>query len=179
LGSASRIPLLAGDRLQHQRRQWLDRRQPAPDERVNWWLYLLLVIDQQLRDQSGRRTDWAELKLWLLRQGQAQAVFNEADSAEKLAYFTSDIRRAGVELAVLPSADDIVRACLDTIPIGLNEVATLPDRRNLGGLDRTQTRHSRQAKNLVSAAQRHLDQVQDEHLAAQLRARIAIKPHLG
>ncbi len=163
---------------EHQRRQWLGRRQPAPRERVNWWLYLLLVIDQHLGDQSGRRAEWAELKLWLLRQGQTRAVFSEADSAEKLAYFAADMRRAGVELAVLPSADDIVRACLDAIPVGLNEVATLADRRDLGGLDRTQTRHFRQAKNLVSAAQRHLDDILDTHLAAQLRKWINIKPRL-
>ncbi|MCW3845186.1 hypothetical protein ONA70_34490 [Micromonospora yasonensis] len=163
---------------EHQRQQWLDHRQPAPRERTNWWLYLLLVIDQQLRDQSGWRAEWAELKLWLLRQGQARAVFSEAESAEKLAYFAAGMRRSGVESAVLPSADDIVRACLDAIPVGLNEVATLADRRDLAGLDRTQTRHSRQAKNLVSAAQWHLDAVLDTHLAAQLREWIDIKPRL-
>jgi hypothetical protein len=163
---------------EHQRRQWLDRRQPAPHERANWWLYLLLVIDQHLGDQSGRRADWAELKLWLLRQGRARAVFTEAESAEKLAYFAADMRRAGVELAVLPSADDIVRACLDAFPVGLNEVAMLADRRDLGGLDRTQMRHSRQAKNLVSAAQWHLDEVQDARLAAQLHEWIDIKRRL-
>ncbi|WP_156313252.1 hypothetical protein [Micromonospora sp. HK10] len=59
-------------RLGHsQRRDWLDRRQPAPRERVNWWLHLLLVIDQQLRHQPSRRPDWVALKLWLLHQGQA------------------------------------------------------------------------------------------------------------
>ncbi|MEU4645040.1 hypothetical protein ACIBTZ_32685 [Micromonospora sp. NPDC049460] len=79
------------------------------------------------------------------------------------------MRRSGVALAVLPSADDIVRACLNAIPAGLNEVAALADRRHLNGLDRTQMRHSRQSKNLVSAAQWHLDHVQDEHLAAHLR----------
>ncbi|MCW3818485.1 hypothetical protein ONA91_28990 [Micromonospora sp. DR5-3] len=163
---------------EHHRRTWLDRRQPAPCERTNWWLYLLLVIDQHLGDQSGRRADWAELKLWLLRQGRARAVFSEAVSAENLAYFAAGMRRAGIELAVLPSADDIVRACLDAIPVGLNEAATLDDGRDLGGVDRTQMRHSRQAKNLVSAAQWHLDAVLDPHLAAQLREWIDIKPRL-
>lgn len=162
-----------------QRWQWLDRRQPAPDERGNWWLYLLLVIDQHLREhRSRRRADWAELKLWLLRQGRARAVFTEAESAEKLAYFARDLRRAGIELAGMPSADDIIRACLDAVPIGLNEVAILDDQRILSGLDRTQMRHSRQAKNLVSAAQWHLDGVQDARLAAQLREWIDIRPRL-
>lgn len=163
---------------EQQRWQWLDRRQPAPHERANWWWYLLLVIDQHLGDQSGRRADWAELKLWLLRQGRARAVFTEAECAENLAYFAGDMRRAGVELAVLPSADDIVRVCLDALPVGLNEVAMLDDRREFSGLDRTQMRYLRQAKNLVSAAQQHLDGVQDERLAAQLREWIDIKPRL-
>ncbi|MER7333632.1 MULTISPECIES: hypothetical protein [unclassified Micromonospora] len=163
---------------EHQRRQWLDGRQPAPRERANWWLCLLLVIDQHLRDRSARRPDWAELKLWLLRQGRARGVFTGADSAEKLAYFAADMRRAGVELAALPSADEIVRACLDALPVGLNEVATLADRQDLGGLELTQMRHSRQAKNLISAAQWHLDEVHDTHLAAQLREWIDIKPRL-
>lgn len=163
---------------EQQRWQWLDRRQPAPPDRANWWLYLLLVIDQHLGDQSRRRAGWAELKLWLLRQGRARAVFSEAASAEKLAYFAGDMRRAGVELAVLPSADDIVRACLDALPVGLHEVAILDDQRDLSGLDRTQMRHSRQAKNLVSAAQSHLDGVQDARLAAQLREWIDIRSRL-
>jgi hypothetical protein len=79
---------------------------------------------------------------------------------------------------VLPSADEVVRACLDAIPVGLNEVAGLDDRRDLSRLDTTQMRQSRQAKTLVSAAQWHLDDVQDAHLAARLRERIDIKPRL-
>ncbi len=94
---------------EHRRGRWLDRRQPAPNERVNWWLYLRLVIDQQLDGQSSRQADWAELELWLLRQGQARAVFTEAESAEQLAYFKMKMRRAGINLAVQPSADEIVR----------------------------------------------------------------------
>lgn len=41
-----------------------------------------------------------------------------------------------------------------------------------------QMRHSRQAKNLVIAAQWHLNGVQDARLAAQLREWIDIKPRL-
>jgi hypothetical protein len=163
---------------EHRRGRWLDRRQPAPNERVNWWLYLLLVIDQQLTGQSSRQADWAELELWLLRQGQARAVFTEAESAEQLAYFTLKMRRAGISLAVLPSADEIVRACLDALPVRLNEVAMLADRRGLRGLDRTHMRQSRQAKKLISAAQWHLDQVQDARLASELSEWIGVKPQL-
>ena len=162
-----------------QRGDWLDRRQPAPGERVNWWLYLLLVVDQQVRHQESRRTDWVKLKLWLLHQGQARGVFTRAESAEKMAYFVHDMRRAEAELPqLLPCADDVVRACLDAIPVGRDQVAMLDDRQQLRGLDHTRMRLSRQAKNLVNAAQWHLDEVQDERLANQLRAWIAIKPRL-
>jgi hypothetical protein len=176
---------VAGDWLVHLlgldedgRRAWLDRRQPAPNERANWWLSLLVGIDVQLDTQSGQQADWAELKFWLLRQGKARAVFTEAETAEKLAHFTLTMRRTGVDLALLPSADDIVRACLDALPVPLNEVAMLADRRDLSGLDRTQMRQSRQAKNLVGAAQWHLDDVQNARLASQLREWIDVKPRL-
>ncbi|MEV2238435.1 hypothetical protein [Micromonospora sp. NPDC049891] len=163
----------------NQRRDWLDRRQPASSARVNWWLYLLLVIDQVLGDQPGRRADWVELKLWLLRQGQARGVLTRAESAEKVAYFAADMRRAGAELPdLLPSADDIVRACLDAIPVGRDQVPMLDARRDLHGLDPTQIRLSRLAKNLINAAQWHLDEVQDERLADQLSKWIAVKPSL-
>jgi hypothetical protein len=166
-------------KLDHHRREgWLDRRQPAPLERPNWWLYLLLVIDQHLRDQPVRQAEWAELKLWLLRQGQHRGVFGPADAAAKIAYFVADARRAGVDLAALPSADDVVRACLNAIPVALDTVAVLDDRRDLHRLDPPQLRQSRQAKNLINAAAWHLDAVQDVDLATQLRQWLNIKPRL-
>lgn len=160
------------------RGRWLERCQPTPNERANWWLYLLLVIDQELNGQSSGQANWAETMLWLLREGQARAVFTKAESAEQLAYYTMRMRRAGIDLAVLPSADEIVRACLDALPVRLNEVATLADRRELQGFDRTQMRHSRQAKRLVGAAQWHLAQVQDPRLASELREWIGVKAQL-
>lgn len=82
-----------------------------------------------------------ELKLWLLRQGQARGVFTRAESAEKMAYSVTDMRRAGAELPeLLPSADNVVQACLDAIPVGRDQVAMLNDRRDLRGLDHTQMR---------------------------------------
>ncbi|MET9269994.1 hypothetical protein [Kribbella sp. NPDC003557] len=163
---------------EHQRERWLDRRQPAQQDRANWWLYLLLVIDDQLHNQPGQQTQWAGLKFWLLRQGCDRAVFTQAETADRLAYSRLRLRRAGVDSAVLPPADEVVRACLDAIPAGLYEVAVLDDRRDLRHLDMTQMRQSRQARTLVSAAQWHLDDVQDPHLAARLREWIDIKPHL-
>ena len=163
---------------EHHRGRWLDRRQPAPNERANWWLYLLLVIDQHLDGRSSRQADWSELKLWLLRQGQTRAVFTEAVSAERLAYFRLNMRRAGISAEVLPSADEVVRACLEALPVRLDDVAMVAARRDFSGLDRTQMRQSRQAKILVSAAQWHVDEVEDARLASQLREWIGVKPQL-
>jgi hypothetical protein len=157
---------------------WLDRRQSPPDERVNWWLHLLLVIDAQLGDQPAARPDWVALKLWLLPQAHTRAIFTPAESAMKVAYFVAQLRRAGHDLPVVPSADEVVRACLEAIPVALGEVALLDDRRDLRCLDRKQTIHSRQAKNLVSAAEWHLDQLQDHALADRLRQWLVIKPRL-
>jgi hypothetical protein len=48
----------------NQRRDWLDRRQPASNRLVNLWLYLLLVIEQQLlRQEAGRQPEWVGLTL--------------------------------------------------------------------------------------------------------------------
>ena len=157
---------------------WLDRRQPPPDERVNWWLYLLLVIDAQLGDRPAARPDWVALKLWLLRQAHTRVIFTRVESAMRMAYFVAELRRAGHELPVVPSADEVVRACLDAIPVGLDKVALLDHRRDLRRLDRKQMLHSRQAKNLVSAAEWHLDQLQDYALADRLWQWLAIKPRL-
>ncbi|WP_155346599.1 hypothetical protein [Acrocarpospora pleiomorpha] len=72
-----------------------------------------------------------ELKRWLLGQGHVRGVFTQAEHAEKMAYFVADMRSKGVESALLPSADVVVRACLDAIPVGLDRVAMLDDRRDL------------------------------------------------
>ncbi len=104
---------LGGD----QREDWLDRRQPPPDERANWWRYLLLVIDRQLGGRPDRQAAWVDLKLWLLCQGSARGILTPIEIAEKTAYFVAGLRPAGSELAVvLPSADDVVQACLVPLP---------------------------------------------------------------
>ena len=116
------------------------------------------------------------MKLWLLRQGRSRAVFTPAECAMKIAYFAADVRRTAPHLAVaLPSADEVVRACLEAAPVGLAEVALLDDRRDLRRLDHTRMRHARQARNLVCAAQQHHDHVDDEDLAAQLRQWLTVK----
>ncbi|WP_204290738.1 hypothetical protein [Micromonospora gifhornensis] len=89
------------------------------------------------------------------------------------------MRRAKIELTVMPSAGDIVTACLDAIPISLNEVTTLVEQGCPGGLELTQMRQCRLAKNLFTAVLGHLDDVRDTRLAAHLRDWIDTKPRLG
>jgi hypothetical protein len=159
------------------RKDWLDDNEPARQD-VNWWLHVLLVIDQRVDDQRGEPADWAKLRVWLLRQGRHRAVFTEVEYAEQLAYFVAAIRHAGIDTTALPSADDLVEMCLDAIPVRLNEVAVVADPQELHRLDLTSMRHSRQAKNLVKAAAAHLDAVRDERVAARLRAWIDLQPRL-
>ncbi len=105
-------------------------------------------------------------------------MFAAADSAEMMAHFLLAVRREHPDLLDrLPSADEVVRACLHAIPVEFDEVA-LDDDRDLHRLDLTQMRQSRRAKNLVNAAQWHRDHIRDENLADQLRRWIAVKPRL-
>ncbi|MFL6075781.1 MAG: hypothetical protein ACJ73S_20520 [Mycobacteriales bacterium] len=154
---------------------WLDRRQPAPADRVNWWLYLLLAVDRKLD-----RPEWVRLRYWLVEEARRRGVFSAAEAAEKQAYFLLAVRRTGsAELAaLLPPADAVVRDCLDAIPASLNDVATLHEPGDLYRLDIDRTRQSRRARILVTAAAHHLDQVRDPDLATQLRAWLALHPHL-
>jgi hypothetical protein len=87
------------------------------------------------------------------------------------------MRGAGIAASILPSADTVVRACLEAIPVSLDQVA-LTDQQNLRALGRQEMLHSRRAKNLLNAAERHLADLDDPDLALRLRAWLAIKPRL-
>lgn len=162
-----------------ERAAWLDRRQPRPQD-ANWWLYQVLVVDGQIGDRPGERSRWVVLKLWLLRQAHLRGVFTPVESAERMAYFVAGTRAAAADLAVvlLPSADEVVAACLAAIPVGLDQVALLDNRRDLHRLTRAQMLTSRQARQLVSAAEQHLDHVRDHELAERFRRWLAVKPRL-
>jgi hypothetical protein len=160
------------------RDEWLERRQPVSGQRVNWWLYLLLVAGSQIAGQPAQRRDWVQLSLWLLDAGHARDVFTDADYAERLAYFALDMRRRAAIEADLPSADHIVRVCLQAIVVSPEQAAIRQPGQDLASVDPHLLRASRQAKNLVTAAQWHLDLVADQQLAARLREWIAVKPRV-
>ncbi|MBG0569251.1 hypothetical protein [Actinoplanes aureus] len=157
------------------RRQWLERRQPVAPE-PNWWLHLLLLIDERWESQPAERAAWAQLKIWALNQ--ARPVLGQGEVAERLAYLVSQMRDAGMAASVLPSADTVVRACLDAIRVSVDQVAVLTDRQNLYALERQPMLDSRRARKLVNAAERHLADLDDPDLADRLCTWLAIKPRL-
>jgi hypothetical protein len=159
------------------RRRWLDHRQPTRPE-ANWWLYLLLLIDERWEHRPAERPAWAQLKIWLLDQAGQRSALDQREVAERTAYYVAQMRDAGMAASSLPSADTVVRACLDAIPVSLDHVAVLTDRQNLHALGRQEMLDSRRAKNLLNAAERHQADLDDPDLTDRLRAWLAIKPRL-
>jgi hypothetical protein len=157
------------------RQAWLDWRQPAPADRLFWWLYLLLVVDGRLRDRPPGRARWITLRIWLLRQALARGVFSPARHAEDMCYFVLAMRLAGADPASLPSADDVVAACLDAIPVRPRQAIARDDAGGLVTLDPAVLDPSRQVRFLVSAAQWHLDALADQELASRLHEWMAIR----
>jgi hypothetical protein len=150
------------------RRAWLDRSQPGPAMRVNWWLYLMVVIDGRLRDQPASRPGWIDLRVWLMREAVARGVFTPARYAGDMASFALTMRRARAASPSLPSADDVVRGCLEAIPVPPEQAVGRDDDGNLLTFDRAVLTPSRQARHLVNAAQWHLDALTDQELAGRL-----------
>jgi hypothetical protein len=159
------------------REQRLDLRQQALPE-ANWWLHLLTLLDQRCAHQSAKLVAWAQLKIWLLAQARERSPLSRDDVAERVAYFVWQMRGAGIEAALLPSADTVVRECLDAIPVALEQVATLTDRASLLVLGHQEMLDSRRAKNLINAAGPHLNELEDPDLAHRLCDWLAIKQFL-
>ena len=162
-----------------ERGDWLEVQEPPSGQLVNWWLHLLVIVDAQLDNQPDHRPDWVALRVWLLRHAKSRDIFTDVESAQKMADFVAMTRQTYPELAaLLPSADEVAHACLTAIPVDLDEVALVEKHQDLRRLDRTRMRQSRQAKNLLNAAEQHLDHIEDEQLADQLRQWLAVKPRL-
>ncbi|WP_086827090.1 hypothetical protein [Allokutzneria sp. NRRL B-24872] len=150
----------------------------SPPERVRRWARLLDQVDTRLRDRADGRVDWVRLKLTLIRKGRAMEVYSASEAAVRTAAFVAELHREGIadEVAeVLPSAEELVRACLAEIPIPPERVLT---RGVLDDLDVDAIRTSRQAKILVEAAEQHRARLRDGRLAAELRSWSSLKPRL-
>jgi hypothetical protein len=160
---------------------WLRRHRPDPADRDrNWWLYYLEMIDSRLAEQPDRLGALIALKLWLLDQGQAQGSFDPMDTAMRRAWSVTMLHSRHAPLpaevrALLPTAEDLVKACLDAIP-GTRE--TLARRDRLGTLTHPQMLHSRQARSLVHAAEYHRSRLHDPALVEELARWSAIRAEL-
>lgn len=161
------------------RQAWLDRREPVLADRVNWWLYLMLVIDAKLQDQPGARPEWVDLRIWLMHQAVARGIFSPTRHAGDMAYFVRTMRLAQVTAPALPSADDIVRGCLDAITVTPDQAVARDDAGRLTTFDRAVVLPSWRARALVNAAQWYLDALGDEALAGRLREWAAVRPRLA
>jgi hypothetical protein len=159
------------DRDEDARQAWLTEH-ATPDP--NYWLYWYAVLDAEIRARPPECREWIELRLWLIRQ--ARPLFPPWESAMQLARFTNWVwleSHAGVDRTV-PTADSIVRDCLDAIPLGRDETPRKP----LKQLTVAQMRVSRRARLLVRTAEPHLSRLTDESLAAELRGWLDIAPQL-
>ncbi|MFD1370527.1 hypothetical protein [Actinoplanes sichuanensis] len=158
------------------RRRWLDQHQPALPE-ANWWLHLLLLVEARWDDRPAERPEWTRLTIWLLAEA-GRSGLGEREAAERTAYYVAQMRDAGMPASSLPTADAVVRACLDAIPVALDKVAVLDSPQDLATLQIQEMRDSRHARGLLNAAEPHLPDLDDQDLADRLRAWLAVKPRL-
>ncbi|WP_328914444.1 MULTISPECIES: hypothetical protein [unclassified Streptomyces] len=158
---------------------WLARRGPAPEEeRANWWLYHLQIIDFRISQQGENQGPWIELKLWLLDQGERQGLFTTLATVESRAWFVAALhdRYAPVpDQVTVPEADTLVRDCLAAIP---GTPADLARRSDLHSCSRAELLRSRQAKNLIRAAEQHRGCLRDPVLTARLDEWSNLRPQL-
>ena len=178
-------PATGGQRIDHllratasQRQAWLSRHRCQGVDAPNWWLSLFLQIEATVNDRSDQRAEAARLYMWAVRQAHETGAFSDAETAIRVASFSMarHVRGHSDDLAgILPAPEVIVRACLDSLPITLDQAQTpcRPSLDNLGAM-----RASRQAKNLINVAAPHLDRLHDPHLAAELNAWITAMPDL-
>ncbi|WP_169946772.1 hypothetical protein [Microbispora sp. H11081] len=179
-------PAPGGHRIDHllqatasQRQAWLNRHRSKGVDAPNWWLSLFLHIEATVNNRSDQRAEAARLYMWAVRQAHKTGTFSDAETAIRIASFSTarHVRGHSDDLAgVLPAPEAIVRACLDALPITLDQAQT-PCRPSLDDLDAI--RASRQAKNLINLAAPHLDRLHGPHLAAELNAWITAMPNLA
>jgi hypothetical protein len=183
-GPSSRRPAL--DRMAHllaasedERLAWLARRGPAQEEeRINWWLHHLQVIDFRISQQGKSQAPWIELKLWLLDQGEREGLFTTLATVESRAWFVAALHERYAPLpgqAAVPDADTLVRDCLAAIP---GTPADLAVRSDLHARSRAELLRSRRARNLIRAAEQHRSRLRDPLLAAELDEWSNLRPQL-
>jgi hypothetical protein len=105
-------------------------------------------------------------------------VFNPREYAAQRAGFVGELFARNIAIGldrVLPSADELVHACLAAIPVSIDDARTMGDWRQA---DLDVIRRLRHAKNLITAAEVHAARLRDQTIAAALTQWISIKPGL-
>lgn len=161
------------------RSQWLRRRsQVGETDETTWWLQQFVLVDHRTRQQSASRAAWVELRLWLLNEARAVGVFDAYETAQRTAIFVGGLHFQAMAdglAAILPSADSLVRACLDAMPVTVEEVRAVDDWRTL---DRIDMLRLRKARTLTSAAEYHVARLADPVVIERLRVWSELKPRL-
>jgi hypothetical protein len=114
-----------------------------------------------------------------MREAVARGDFSRTRHAGDMAYFVRGMRLAQVTSPGLPSADDVVRACLDAITVTPGQAVARDDDGRLMTFDRAVLLPSWRARTLVNAAQWYLDALGDEVLAGRLREWIEVRQWLA
>ncbi len=143
---------------------------PRDGTAADWWLTLSCLCEVQVRDRAGTRAEWARLLFWLIRCGEETGDLDRAETAERLARKATELRVRGLadEVAeTLPTADDLVRGCLEAMPASPADVPTR-DTVELARENIAAMRTSRLARNLLAAALPHLERVRDPALRTEL-----------
>ena len=155
---------------------WLSRRSLISE--TNWWLQQFVLVDHRIRQQDTSRAAWVELRLWLLNEAHAVGIFDAYETAQKTAIFVGGLHfqamADGLE-AILPSADSLVQACLDAMPVTVEEVRAVDDWRTL---DRSDMLRLRKARTLTGAAEYHVARLTDPAVIERLRVWSELKPRL-
>lgn len=146
---------------------------------VSWWLRLFLQIEAAIRDRSHQRTDAVRLYLWTVHHAYDSNILNPAETAIRISSLRSTLRyqeRLDEVADIIPTPEQIVRACLNALPITLDQAQT-PCRLHPDNIEAMRT--TRQAKNLINAATPHLADLQDAELHDQLSRWISAKSNLA
>jgi len=161
-----------------ERLRWLARREPDEPDRTNWWLHLLVLIEYRI-EHDPQHEGWIRLHRWAVEQAYVREALSRSETAIRTAYFVNEqYERKDVNehiLALLPSPEEVVRACLAALPISY-EQAQEPIELSTKNIDAL--RDSRRAKNLISAAAVHQGRLSDPQLSAQLRCWTDLRPNL-
>ncbi len=136
------------------RRRWAERKQPDPRwwESAASWSRHRVYAPERPEDHEA----WLGLTRWLSGYGREIGAVSVAEAALASAILSADLLQQRRFEHLLPTADEVIRDCLDALPEDLREA-------------RAAGRPAMMAKRLVDVAMRFEDRVRDPEPAARLR----------